>query len=378
LVAAEACAGLNGFVVTPKSDAPPLKAMVPDVPAYTYVCTDRSPLVGPFCRHFVRWFVQWMPPAVPANLLTLGSSACMWVMLGLAMMVTDAAAFAPWCLVLMAGYVIYDHADGMHSRRTGTSSPLGEFIDHYTDAFHGPIAVVVMFLVAGHEQSPLLGPALWAVALAGAASMVEERERKELYFGCIGPLEGMLLTLAFFASWCFPAAAAWWQVRVAGDWTIFEVVMLAGASGSVLTAAACVRRMRRLPGALAAFACVGIGLGVLGWWRGAAWWETPLLLTLLGADYTGRTIASHLQGTPRPRPDWMALVVMAVAAVAGWPSAWAAGGAALFLLGRNLGLILGFLRVFGGYWRWRNPVVRPVAATNEEPATIQPTGSSLL
>ena len=70
--------------------------MRPDAPAYTYTCVDRSPLVAPFCRHVVRWFVQWMPPAVPANQLTLASSACMWVMLGLVTTAADAAALAPW------------------------------------------------------------------------------------------------------------------------------------------------------------------------------------------------------------------------------------------------------------------------------------------
>ncbi len=328
--------------------------MRPEVPLYTYRCVDRSPLVGPFCRYLVRWFVQWMPPVVPANLLTLGSSGCMWVMLWLATTAADARALAPWYLILMAGYVIYDHADGMHSRRTGTSSPLGEFLDHFTDGFHGSITVVVMFLVAGRADSPLLGPLLWTVTLAGAATMMEERERKQLYFGFIGPLEGMLLTIAYFASWCSGAAAGWWQAPCAAGFTLFEAVMIAGAVGSLLTAASCVRRIGRLPLELVGFGLGGIVVCGLGRWRGVAWWEIALPLTLYGADYTGRVIASHLRGTPAPRPDWVAPMAMVAAAVASLPSPWAAGAVAIYLLGRNVGLVVGFLQEFGGYWRWRN------------------------
>ncbi|MCC6414297.1 MAG: CDP-alcohol phosphatidyltransferase family protein [Opitutaceae bacterium] len=313
---------------------------------------DRSPLVGPFCRYVARWFAQWLPPAVPANLVTLFSSGCMWVMLWLA--ATQAPALAPWCLVLMTGYVIYDHVDGMHSRRTGTSGPLGEFLDHYTDAFHGAIAVAAMFLVAGREGSPWLGPVLWAVTLAGAATMVEERECQQLHFGFIGPLEGMLLTIAYFASWCFGSAADWWLAPRVGGLAVFELVMIAGAGGCLLTAASCARRIGRLPVGLVGFGLAGVALCGLGLWRGLDWWMIALPLTLHGADYTGRVIASHLRGAASPRADWVAPAFMVCAVPAGLPAGWAAVIAAIYLLGRNAALMRGFFKIFGGYWRWWN------------------------
>ncbi len=332
-----------------------MRGMRPVPPAYTYVCVDRSLLVGPFCRHVVRWFVEWLPRAVPANLLTLGSSACMWGMLILAMTAADPVALAPWCLGLMAAYVIYDHADGMQARRTGTSSPLGEFLDHYTDAFHGPIAVVVMFLLAGRGDSPLLAPVLWSVTLAGAAVMVEERERKELYFGVLGPLEGMLLVLAFCASWCHPAAAAWWHAPLAGDITGFEAVMALGVAGGGWTLAGGVRRIGRAPANLILFAMSGAVFCGLGWWCDAAWWELAVLFALHGADFSGRTIASHLGGTPRPWPDGVAPLLVIVAFIAGVPPGWAVVPAGIWLTARNVWLVAGVFAMFGHCWRWRNP-----------------------
>lgn len=336
-----------------------------DVPTYTYTCVDRSLLVRPFCRYFVRWFVIWMPAEVPANMLTLGSSACMWIMLLATVCAPEPAVLAPWCVALMAGYVIYDHADGMHSRRTGTSSPLGEYLDHYTDVFHGAIAVLVMFLLAGRAESPLMIAVLFSVLLAGAATMAEERERKELFFGLTGPLEAMLLTVGFFASVCFSSAQSWWQSPLVGGFTIFDGVMAVGAGGSVLTAAACVYRIGRLPLELAAYAAMAALLG----WRGihfeAPWWETALLLSLYGGDYTGRVIAGHLRGTPRPRPDVVVPVVMVLAGIAGIATTWIAVGAAVYLLARNAASTAGVLKVFGGYWRWLNPPAVSVAIRAE-------------
>ncbi|CAM2911555.1 CDP-alcohol phosphatidyltransferase family protein [Rariglobus hedericola] len=333
-----------------------------DVPTYSYTCVDRSLLVRPFCRYFVHWFVVWMPPAVPANLLTLGSSACMWVMLAMALAADNAAVLAPAFLILMAGYVIYDHADGMHSRRTGTSSPLGEYLDHFTDVFHGAIAVVVMFLVAGRADSAVCLIVLWAVLMAGAATMAEERERKELYFGLTGPLEAMLLTLVFFASWCWPGAAEWWHAPLVGGRTVFECVMIAGAIGSVMTSAACVLRIKRLPAGLAAYALMSALLCARGLYFDVTWWETALLLTLHGADYTGRVIAGHLLGTKRPWPDFVVPILMLGVSLCGVPSMVWAWGAAAYLASRVVRSTGGMLMVFGHHWRWLNP---PAVVVND-------------
>jgi ethanolaminephosphotransferase len=336
-----------------------------DVPAYTYKCVDRSVLVGPFCRYFVRWFVIWMPPAVPANMLTIGSSLCMWGMLLMGLFAPLSPVLALWCLALMAGYVIYDHADGMHSRRTGTSSPLGEYLDHYTDVFHGAIAIAVMFVVAGRVQSPLMVMVLWAVLLAGAATMAEERERRELFFGVTGPLEAMLLTLFFFGSWCFDSAAVRWHTPLVGGLTFFETAMAAGAVGSVMTAVACVRRIGRIPLGLVAYGVMSAILVWSGLYFQAPWWVTALLLSLHAGDYTGRVIAGHLRGTPRPWPDVAVPVVMILSGFMGLASVWIVLGAAAYLLIRNVVSTIGVFSVFGRHWRWLNPPSVSLTAPTE-------------
>jgi phosphatidylglycerophosphate synthase len=321
--------------------------------AYVYNCVDRSPLVGPFCRLVVRWFVYWMPPGVPANLLTLTSSACVWAMLAVACLAPMGSA-APWCFALMALYVIYDHADGMHARRTGTSGPLGEYLDHYLDAFHGPLAVAAMFLVAGQQHSALLAAMVGLVLMAAAATMVEQRVTGTLYFGFVGPFEAMMLAVAFLASWCLPGAQAIWSRTIGGGPSCFGAAMAAAAAGCAVTAAGCVRRMGRLPPGLLLYFALNAAMGWAGTRPGSPWWLAPVLLTLHGADYVGRVISGTLRRSPAPLPDIAAPAGAVVAVMAGEFPAWWLAVLSGYLLARNAWSAAVSVAAFRDGWRWWN------------------------
>ena len=325
-----------------------------DLPPYTYACTDRSVLVQPVCRFVVAPFARWMPATVPANFLTLGSSLCMGLMLPAAVSFPSVATAAAACALLMLGYILYDHADGMHARRTGTSSPLGEYLDHYLDAFNGPIAIAAMFLIAGQKTNAALLPVVGAVAMASTATMLEQRETRMLYFGLVGPLEGMLLTLGFLASWSLPSASTFWLSPTPWPGTWFSTVSWLGFAGGLLTVAGSLMRIGRIP---APFLLYVASTVVLGWYPhapGQAWWCAPLLLTLHGSDYTGRLLGSHLRGTRRPVPDVLAPVTVALALALADHQPWITAVVATYLGARNLATTISNLRAFRQFWRWRN------------------------
>ena len=328
--------------------------------AYAYSCVDHSLLVEPFCRYFVRWFVCWMPAVIPANYLTIASSCSIWVMFVLAARSPSSPGLALAAVVLMAFYVIYDHADGMHARRTGTSGPFGEFLDHYLDAFHASLAVGAMFLIANRGASAALAPTLWAVSLGGVATMLEQRERHVLYFGLIGPLEGMLLTVGFLASWCFRASAHFWAAPLVAGVTRFQILVIAGGAGSIFTAFGSLRRIGRIPLPFVGYLALS---AILGWactHLGASPWAAPFALGLYGADYTGRLIASHLKGKSCPRPDWIAPVAATLFSFAHLVPSYSAGAILTYLAGRNLFVAGQTFSDFRSGWRWLNP---PAART---------------
>jgi phosphatidylglycerophosphate synthase len=333
-------------------------AMSPErdpITPYSYTCVDLSPLVRPFCRFVVRWFVVWMPQGVPANLLTLGSSACAWAMLAVAALSADPTRAAPWCLLLMAIYVIYDHADGMHARRTGTSGPLGEFLDHYLDAFHGAFALLTLFIIAGQPDSRFLIPAVWAVSLAGTATMVEEKARGILHFGFVGPLEGMLLVMAFLATFSVRPVATFWQYRILAQATSFEIAMGVAALGALATVAGCCKRVGRVPVLFALHAVLNALLG----WRlfsaGAPPLAAAAVVALHASDYTGRVILSHVLRRPLPRPDFVPAAFALAAVPLGMGANSATAAVAVYLVVRNIWVTARGFSAMGSYWRWWNP-----------------------
>jgi hypothetical protein len=115
-----------------------------------------------------------------------------------------------------------------------------------------------------------------------------------------------------------------------------------------------VRRIGRVPAGLAWYALTGTWLCAAGLHAGGPWWATALVMTLHGADFTGRVIAGHLRGIKRPLPDWVAPAVVTACAAVGGPAAICGVAAGGYLAVRAVGSTAGMFKVFGRHWRWRN------------------------
>jgi hypothetical protein len=117
----------------------------------------------------------------------------------------------------------------------------------------------------------------------------------------------------------------------------------------------CVWRIGRLPAGLAWYAASGAVLAAGFFYADGSWWLAACVMTLHGADFTGRVIAGHLRGTKRPLPDWVAPTLVVAGAIAGLPAVWAGGAAGVYLAARAVMNTAKVFSVFGGYWRWLNP-----------------------
>ena len=318
-------------------------------------------LTPAFRRWWVPPFMNWIPAWVPPNFITLASSACLWVALGL---VATRHVWSPVTLglalaVLSHGYLVYDQVDGMHAKKTGASSALGEFLDHYLDTYHGAILIVALFALFDFAHPTLALVILWSSHLAFAATMLEERERKELVLGALGSLEAVLLFTAFFLSWLSPAARAWWSAPLLGGWPAYAWLVGIGGLGSMFAAGECLWRIGRVPVEFAVFAVSSFALTL---WVGS----TPLpfawaaaIVVLFCSDYTGRVIGSHLLGRPAPWPDWPALGFLALAVVAGASYARMSGGAlVVWLAFRTSWISVETFLALRSDWRWANATPR--------------------
>ena len=108
---------------------------------YCYNCVDQSILLPWFKKYYVAFYFKFIPQGLTANCITLLSSVAMWIMLylGLNSELYSIPFLAGSFFFLLHFYVVGDHLDGMQAKETRTSSPLGEFLDHYFDIYNSAI-----------------------------------------------------------------------------------------------------------------------------------------------------------------------------------------------------------------------------------------------
>lgn len=327
-----------------------------ELPEYTYRCVDRSLLLPWFRERWVRPFAGWLPFRLTANLVTLGASACMWAVLALVVagQALPRAALAIAFTLLVQAYLVYDHADGLHAERTGTSSALGEYIDHGLDAYHGPIVVLAFFALVGFSNRALVLVLLWCLHLAFAATMIEQKARGELRLGPLGSLEGILIFCAFFLSWLAPPFRAFWLAPLVVGVPAYALAVLAGVAGTGGTVLGCARRMGGQSWPVALFGFAGLALAVVLALGPLPLWTAIACLLMYAGDHTGRVIGSHLLGRRQPLPDPVAPVAAVFALVPGVPRTWATAGLLAYLALRTLQGVASVLGPLRSLWRWTN------------------------
>eukprot|EP00898_Chlorokybus_atmophyticus_P000508 jgi/Chlat1/1458/Chrsp12S00106 len=111
---------------------------------YKYSSVDTNPLSVYIMHPFWDWFVRQLPMWLAANTMTVVgfalSTALLGVMwLGDPSLSCEAAIKAPrwvWLFATFAQFASHtlDGADGKQARRTGSSTPLGELVDHGLDS----------------------------------------------------------------------------------------------------------------------------------------------------------------------------------------------------------------------------------------------------
>jgi ethanolaminephosphotransferase len=162
---------------------------------YQYNCNDRSITLPHLKRYLWTPALKYIPTFRSANSITLLGNVCSAVAFVFLALVPvtgapDAAFVLPAAALFL--YLSLDNIDGAQARRTMSSSPLGEFLDHWCDAFNLGF-IVLGYGLAMRLETWILLLALSLCALAYYATMWEQRVTGWLNFGPIGSIEGILL-----------------------------------------------------------------------------------------------------------------------------------------------------------------------------------------
>ena len=194
---------------------------------YRYNCVDESVLLPILKKHVFIPLHRWIPYWVPANYLTLVSIVMMWgIFLYFTTVELSSRLEIGAAVLVITAYVIFDHFDGLQAKLTQTSSPLGEWLDHFSDVFNGAIVVYLGFKCLHLPLDGLFLVLAWLNFLAFAATYVEQRIRKELYFGKVGSLEGVVLMILVLVLCISENGRALWHFEL--GWGQLAISLLEG------------------------------------------------------------------------------------------------------------------------------------------------------
>lgn len=210
-------------------------------------------------------------------------------------------------------YLHLDALDGKQARRTGTSSPLGQLVDHGCDCINLTFMVFMFWSVFGMEASalfPLYASLCFAVFIA---STWEEFHTGVLYLGRInGPVEGTTsLSVCSIISGVLGRHV--WSSVVFGGYRIKDLLLFFIVSGSVLTIACSVLKVLRVKGVsamhdlLPSFAALYCGCWWLSQREGISPGTLSLFLAMIGlmtSNLVSRIVVNHV--THQPYPRWTA------------------------------------------------------------------------
>lgn len=210
---------------------------------YQYKVVEKS-LTQDFLLKYV-WtpIVQRLPASLTPNTITLVGFCCMCLSVAL---VWVALHHTSWAFAGAALFVFFymagDNIDGPHARRTGQSSKLGEFLDHWLDSLNS-VMVNLCLAYSLHLDGWILPVLMAAVALAFFATIWEHHHTGVFHSGRLGTNEGLLLIIAMYLLLCFAPDASWLLYKP-GQITLAAVLAYLSLATCVVTVLGAIWRVR--------------------------------------------------------------------------------------------------------------------------------------
>ena len=333
------------------------------IPEYKYRVKDFS-LVTPWFREtVVRPLLTYVPWRIPANHITLGSNLFMFAALLISMFSNGNRYVFFLVPILVFSYVIGDHLDGMQAKRTGTSSALGEFFDHFLDIFNN--GILIMIVSSLMDVSPWIFIICLAVSyIAHSAIFFEQLKTGWLIFEKFGALEAVILILIFIASLYFVPDHEFLLKPAYGQLNWFELFLLASAVIALITWIKTLMRIKVVNGKYISFVISMIILiAVL--IPGADSLKAFVIITLFSVIYIGNNQRSHLTGLHENWPDFITPFLLAISMYGGFYFEEITNGVIIYLVARVLWIAYTTIVILRHYWVWRNHETEPPALLRE-------------
>jgi len=346
----------------------------PDRPrSYVYRSVNNSLVDRYILRHWWPVAIKLVPAGAPANAVSmlgnLGVASAFLILSGL--LLGPMSIFGrshPWIFGVVAFslffYQTLDALDGIQARRTGTSGPLGEFVDHWFDSFNAFLIPLGFGLAFPSVPYIVLVVLTLLLSVTDWTLLRAVRKTDTMVFPPVSTEEGQVIVQLFcLAVWIF-GYDAWNNPIILGHSVIFWVYIAGIAGIAIILLKSLTDREAFRPFTLMLASLLPISL-----WTALAFPALgfPALITgailqgLSGSRFIGELLRERLVGL-RYRPLIIDIVVMDLLLLASllpglpaWlPLAVAIAGMAWSVLGlaRQFSAMLGRIRKVLGMGLW--------------------------
>jgi phosphatidylglycerophosphate synthase len=299
--------------------------------------------------------IRFVPWVIPANIITFISNGIVYFGLYLALNPQHFGKATPF--LISATFILYligDHLDGMQAKRTGTGSALGEFCDHYLDAFNNGLIIFTMIVVFGITHTPVIVGLLVISYWAHMTVFYEQFKTGWLTFEPVGSLEGVLLSAVLITLSAFEPIYAIFTYPLFEDYTVIEFVLILSSLGAVITFYKTWKRTPDVKSGFWMFTCLSAVSGILAAPFFSSF-ELFVLLTLYCSLYIGRIMHGHLIDGNERSTDYLTPIVLLALYIPAFPYTHYVFGILTTYLSINIAiLIFKTFSVLKVYWVWLN------------------------
>lgn len=330
------------------------------LPEYKYQCKDQSLLLPHFKKWVVEPCMQFVPWAIPANIITIVSNLFLYAALILAFHHIP-GSLSSYLLIplLIFLYVLGDHIDGAQAKRTGTGSQLGEFHDHFLDAFNNGIIIVISLLLLQIQNPYLITLVFFSSYLAHTALIYEQFRTKWLIFEKMSALEGDFMILLLILAQGIESVRVFFTSRLFLTLTPAEFLLCFTVLGALGTFLNSIKRTKTFTIPFVLYLIIQAFTGIFAFFF-LNIPQTFLLFTLFNGVYMGKLMRGYLTDSVERNPDLLTpltLIVLAWIQLVTLKSLIYQGLIYIFLY---LGLMVVYITIKTFYplrqfWVWKNP-----------------------
>ena len=322
---------------------------------YQYRCNDYSLLTPSFKRFVITPLIRFVPWAVPANIITFVSNGIVYLGLYLVLHPQLFGKATPLMIsTTLILYLIGDHLDGMQAKRTGTGSALGEFCDHYLDAFNNGVVMFTMITVFGISHKGVVVGVIVASYWAHMSVFYEQFKTGWLTFEPVGSLEGVLLSALLIALSALQPVYSLFMFTFFDNYTLIELLLIVSSLGAVITFYKTWKRTPETKSGFWIFTCLLAATGFLAipFFDN---FQLFVLLTLYASLYIGKIMHGHLIDGVEHSPDFVTPLLLLLLNISDFNYAEYLFGILIAYLSIKIAvLIFKTFSVLKVYWVWLN------------------------